>query len=40
MKYIRDLFRREKENKVIKNRTLTDIRNIFEHQEEEIITNQ
>ena len=40
IKDIRDLFRREKENKVIKNRTLIDIRNLFEHEEEEIITNQ
>ena len=35
MKYIRHFFRLQKENKVIKDRVLPDLRNIFEHEEEE-----
>ena len=35
IKDIRKLFRREKETKVIKDRILIDIKNIFEHEEEE-----
>ena len=32
---IRNLFRQEKETKKIKDRILTDIKNLFEHEEEE-----
>ena len=35
IKYIRNLFRLKKETKVIKNRILTDIKNLSEHEEEE-----
>ena len=35
-----NLFRQEKETKAIKDRTLTDIKNLFEHEEEKIIINQ
>ena len=35
IKDIRNLFRLKKENKVIKHRKLRDIRNVFEHEEEE-----
>ena len=34
MKDIRNLFRKEKETKAIKNRILRDIKNLFEHEEE------
>ena len=35
VKHIRNLFRQEKETKVIKDRNLRDIKNLFEHEEEE-----
>ena len=35
IKYIRNLFRLEKETKVIKDRILRDINNFFEHEEQE-----
>ena len=35
MKDIRNLFRQEKQTKPIKNRILRDIKNLFEHEEEE-----
>ena len=35
IKDIRSLFRLEKETKVIKDRILRDIKNLFEHEEEE-----
>ena len=34
IKDIRNLFRLEKETKAIKDRTLRDIKNVFEHEEE------
>ena len=34
IKFIRNLFRLKKETKAIKNRTLRDIKNLFEHEEE------
>ena len=36
MKDIRNLFRKEKETKAIKDRILRDIKNLFEHEEEKI----
>ena len=35
IKVIRNLFRQKKETKTIKNRILRDIKNLFEHEEEE-----
>ena len=35
IKDIRNLFRQEKETKTIKNRKFTDVKNLFEHEEEE-----
>ena len=34
IKVVRNLFRLEKENKAIKDKTLRDIKNLFEHEEE------
>ena len=35
IKNIRKLFRLKKENEAIKNRVITDVRNFFEHEEED-----
>ena len=41
IKVISNIFRQEKETKAIKNRILTDIKNLFEHEEKnKIIINQ
>ena len=40
IKNIRNIFRLEKETKAIKHRILRDIKNLFEHEEVEIIINQ
>ena len=37
-KNVRNLFRLKKENKTIKNRIIRDIKNLFEHEAEDIIT--